>query len=395
MGKINLLFLGYAVSKQRSKELSGISIAGNNMQIALLKELYRYDDINLSVITVPPVATFPKDKKIIWNTKKQEIENNICAVEVGFINIPILKQISQSFTTYISAKKIIKQQPDTVILTFNMFPQIGAPSLKMKNKYGTEVVALLADPPIDIKKRNILESFVRKAYYKKTERYIEQADKLIVLNDELIKLYAPNKPYIVIDGAIDISEFKDGKSKEKITKKNIVFSGALTEYNGIREAISAMSYVSNESITLDIYGNGPLEEYVKQQAKTNKNVKYYGSVDNDTMRKLQQEAFLLINPRTIDDQMSRLTFPSKILEYMMSGTPILTTRLNGFSEDYFDKMFFVKTNEPEELGKAIDEIALLPECELSEIAKRAYEFVTTKKTWSVQAAEIVKFLKKE
>jgi glycosyltransferase involved in cell wall biosynthesis len=143
---------------------------------------------------------------------------------------------------------------------------------------------------------------------------------------------------------------------------------------------------------LDVYGGGYLEEYVAQFAKTHANVVYHGRVENKEVMQKQREAWLLINPRRVDDLIAKVTFPSKTFEYMLSGTPILTTRLNGYGAEYQDKMFFIEKGGAQGIADAISGIEKKDSKELMDTACRAYEFITKKRTWKEQTQRIIDFL---
>ena len=112
------------------------------------------------------------------------------------------------------------------------------------------------------------------------------------------------------------------------------------------------------------------------------------------MRQIQNNAYLLVNPRLISDPISEVTFPSKIFEYMSSSSPVLSTRLSGFTNDYNEKLFFSKSDSVNDLSYEINQIMSLPLSELNKIVKNANNFIKTKKTWSSQISLIYFFLKK-
>ena len=56
---------------------------------------------------------------------------------------------------------------------------------------------------------------------------------------------------------------------------------------------------------------------------------------NDFERELASADFLL-NPRDTEWPGSKYSFPSKLLEYMLMDRPILSTRMHGIPNEYFD-----------------------------------------------------------
>jgi len=170
-----------------------------------------------------------------------------------------------------------------------------------------------------------------------------------------------------------------------------LFSGALTEYNGIKNLIEAFHLIENVDVFLDIYGDGYLKEYVNQASQNDKRIRYHGRVDNKKVLRYQREAWLLINPRNTEDIVSKVTFPSKTFEYLLSGTPVLSTRLNGYTEEYNGTMFFIDNNSPEEIAKAITSL-INNKADMQIVASRGREFVKNTRSWKRQAGRIYDFI---
>ncbi len=389
---MKILFLGYTISKEATLNLNGVSYAGNNMQLNVLKNLVNETGMDICSITIYPIAAFPKSKKIIIRKENIQLFNNFYSVKIGFINLPILKQILETIMVFLEARKQIKKNNIKTVFTFNMFPQVGLPAKWVKKLYACEIVSLVADLPIDDSVgRKGLSKVLRDIFDYLTKSAILECDKIIALNINAINKYAPKTPFIIVDGGVESSDITPLKRKRN-KEKNIVYTGALVEYSGILNLIEAMKLIKDEKVVLDIYGSGQIEETIKRETKIMDNVRYHGRVDNLQVKKIQREAFLLVNPRPVDDPISKVTFPSKIFEYMLSGTPVLTTRLNGFSEGYLDKMFFVDNNNPELLATEINKIISLSEKERSSIALKARTYVINNKTWAKQCEKMKEFI---
>jgi len=225
----------------------------------------------------------------------------------------------------------------------------------------------------------------------RTKKSILQADKLIVLNKNARDIFARDTEFLVIEGGINPNEFAPVDSKAgPREEKNIVYGGSLAQYSGIQQLADCMDLIRDEKVVLDIYGDGTLREYLENHPSNR--VGYHGKVSNEEMLKIQQNAWLLVNPRPVDDAIANVTFPSKIFEYLMSGVPVLSTRLSGFLPEYEGKLFFAENNSTEELAKRIDEIAGLDEKTLAETAQRAKDFLLQEKTWDKQTEKMVDFI---
>ena len=391
---MDIIFIGYAVNDRIAEKLTGISIAGNKMQLDVLKYMEPAFE-NVFSTTIYPVSSFPKDHKLYYPKNKDVVVGNIQSIRVPFINITGIKQICQIINNYLEIKKLAKKSPDALLFTFNMYPQVGLPAVWIKKRYGNKIACLLADLPIDDNyNRSGIKKKIWDHYFHKTESFIKQIDKAIVLNKHAWELYCPGSECLVMDGGMDCNEDSSSTPDSEgyfPERKNLLYGGSLNEYSGIRELVEAMSYVDDESVELDIYGNGNLKDYIISHQ--NDRIHYKGVVKNSEMLELQKKAWVLVNPRPIDDRIAMVTFPSKIFEYLNSGTPVITTKLNGFSEEYLDKCFFSETNDPVKLAECINRVASLDQDDLREIAVKARNFIREKKNWKTQTQRIVDFLK--
>ena len=393
MGK-KYIYIGYCVPKEHEEKASGLSVAGNKMQLSIVHELSKYDDIELYPITIYPCASYPRDKHLIYKEAKIKLFDSCIALQVRFVNLPMLKQLCQILEVFCNVKKMVKENPDIELLTFNMYPQVGSPSCWIKKIYRNRITSIVADLPIDIKEdRSFFSRIIMNKFNAITKKNLEEVDKAIVLNENAKLQYLNTNEYIVVEGGIDVSELEDDdlhianyENRDRI----IIYSGALTEYNGIRNLIDAMQLVQ-EDVVLRIYGDGPLREVVESAAIKGKKIEYMGSVSNDQMLQLQRTAYLLINPRPINDPISQVTFPSKIFEYLLSGTVILTTRLSGFTVDYLDKMKFMG-DDPYSMARAIDDCMKISYENMSNMAVKAREFAINRKSWAKQVKRIHDFL---
>ena len=392
--KKQIIYTGYAISESEALNASGVSVAGNKMQLNILRELSKYDDLKICPITVYPCASYPMDSTLIYRKKYISLWDGQLSIRLGFINLPIIKQVCQILEMYWAIRKQLRDVPNAQLFAFNMYPQVGTPLRWLKKKYDVNVVAILADLPIDINNnRKGISKILMSIFNAETKKNIKTLNRAIVLNPNAAEQYLDAQEYIVVEGGIHIADksgsylqIKNYRERERI----IVYSGALVEYNGIRNLIEAMETVCEEVI-LRVYGDGPLKSYVEKAAQEKDNIEYMGRVSNEEMMMIQKDAYLLINPRPIDDPISQVTFPSKIFEYLLSGTVVLSTKMSGFSDEYLDKMILMD-DDARSIARKIDESMRIPHDRLNDMAEKAYQFVTKEKSWEKQGKKIHEFL---
>lgn len=384
------IFLCYAVDTKDNEYYSGLSVAGNKFQNNVIKYMKKYFD-DFEIIVIPPIAAFPKDRRLFFRKKRTRLMG-VKKTEVSFLNITGIKQVWQIISCYLTTIKSI--QKGTVLITYNFFPQIGIPAFFVKKIKKCKLYSIIADLPIDnMVNRDVLSKIFLGIGHSLTKRLLNKTEYSIVLNKQAWLEYASRSKYIVIDGGMEDSEYNKRKrcwSGYHYKKKNIMYSGSLDKYSGILNLINAMKLINNKEICLDIYGDGEMRDYV--ESLNMGNIRYHGKLSNEEVLKRQRDAWILINPRPIDDPIALVTFPSKIFEYMVSGTPVISTKLNGFNEEYNGKIIFANKGLVEELADCINKVNTMSDEELSQIASDAFAFIGERKLWSYQCKKIANFI---
>lgn len=398
---MKLLYIGSVIRTEDCTKNIGPSVAGNKMQIGLIKGLIKYFLENVSILTERPIAAFPREKTIYIKGGNIELKEKIFATKVPFINIFILKQLSLIINAFLLIKKWVKKykREEKAIICYNAYPYIALPVLWAAKLFNIKVICILADPPLDGIKHGILGRVAKVIEDRSTKRSIRKFDGLIVLNENAIIEYAQDSKYIVVDGGFEIEDTPNtpcggqwiDHSNEDAPLK-VIFSGAIIEYNGVLNLIEAAKLVRNPRFRLEIYGSGPLVSYIEKESKEDKRINYMGIVPNTEMMKIQRQAALLVNPRPTNDPISKVTFPSKMIEYLISGTPVVTTKLNGFTEDYLKHMFIFLDETPQAMADTIDDILSRDPNDLIKKSTDAREFIKEYKNWGVQSKKIIGFI---
>lgn len=130
----------------------------------------------------------------------------------------------------------------------------------------------------------------------------------------------------------------------------------------------------------------------KNHAEGNKAIRYCGVAPNSDIVKAELAATLLVNPRPTNEDYTKYSFPSKNMEYMASGTPVLTTKLPGMPEEYYPYVYLLEDESAEGMAKALKEILSQPEEELAQKGADAKNFVMEEKNNVSQARKLMDML---
>ena len=143
---------------------------------------------------------------------------------------------------------------------------------------------------------------------------------------------------------------------------------------------------------LEIYGPGDYVEELEAIAREDSRVFYGGMLLNTQIVEKEQEATLLVNPRPTNEEYVKYSFPSKTMECMASGTPLLTTKLPGMPKEYAPYVYFI-TEETESGMQAAMEAVFAQTAEaLHQKGAQAKDFVMREKNNIHQAKKLMDFL---
>lgn len=204
-------------------------------------------------------------------------------------------------------------------------------------------------------------------------------------------------PYIVVEGiceGVKESIPLGGELLDEASVKKIIFyAGGLSAAYGIKELVEGY-LESSRDFELWICGRGELAEYLNDIAVDNPSIRYLGFLDIDVVKALQAISHVLVITRNPEEIYTRYSFPSKLLEYMSSGVPILTTRLQGIPEEYYEYLNIIEDYSVAGISTAFD--AMYSGChhELSNMAERGRSYVLSEKNSLAVGRKITLFMEK-
>ena len=224
--------------------------------------------------------------------------------------------------------------------------------------------------------------------------FMRRFDKYVFLTEAMNEfLNKKNKPYCVMEGICDENESQRVNELEnKYSKKVCMYAGSLHKEYGIALLIDAFLKANPEESELHIYGNGNYVDKVKEFADSHDNIVYAGVVTGDVVVERECKATLLVNPRTTEGAYTKYSFPSKTLEYLASGTPVLMTKLPGMPEEYCDYVFLFEEESVDGYADKLKEILAKSKEELHRDGLKGKQFVLEKKNNIYQAMKVFKQL---
>jgi len=302
--------------------------------------------------------------------------------------------VSELFLFSKFLKKMDLYKYDVVIAYLVHLPFLRA--LKKSKLINKSIKTVLVCPDL-FNMMDLKASFFKK-FAKRIEKlflnnYFKYVDGYVLFTKYMIEqMPIKEGKYIVVEG-VNSTEPNFSLKQRKNNPFVLMYAGSLQFNFGIENIIDAIDLIKNEGIELHIYGDGPLSQIVIEKSHSNPCVKFYRFVDHNIVVQREREADLLINCRDPLLEYTKYSFPSKTFEYLLSGTPFLTTRLRGIPEEYYEFLFAIDDNRPSTIAKEIIRIKSLSDREINSKVMKGIQFVIKEKNYIVQSKKILDFIR--
>ncbi len=214
----------------------------------------------------------------------------------------------------------------------------------------------------------------------------------VFLSEPINEILNPyNKPHIIVEGLVD-PDMKPQDVKKKGSTRDIMYAGGLNEEFGLGYLCEAVMALVDKNIRLVFYGDGPFKSKIEEYASKDSRIVYYGTAPNSVIVEAERNATLLVNPRFTNAEYTWYTFPSKNIEYMVSGTPLATTRLAGIPKDYYLYIFTFDVETVEGYTETLRKILEHSDEELVDFGNSAQQFILNNKNATVQVRRIIELI---
>lgn len=351
------------------------------------------DSINGSVLPPYPVYEDRIIEPVEWEHKQGAKD-----ISVGYKNDKYINRVNCKKAMVRAADEWCKTRyegNDVIVFVYSMRSAPMATACHIKERIPQAKIYLtITDLPqfMDLGQSRI-KAALKKIDWRSIKKMQQKFDGFILYAEKMAEyLTIPAEKWMLMEGSYDTSE-QIIAVKDK--KKAVMYSGKLDEQYGIKMLVDAFMSIQDSDIELWITGGGNTEAYIKECAKKDNRIKFYGFLPSrqDVLQK-QAEASLLVNMRLPSEPASGYCFPSKLFEYMATGTPVLSFDIAGIPREYLQYLLVVEKESTEALREKMQLALRLDKKELECLGNRASTFIKTKKTNRVQSGRIWDYVNK-
>lgn len=375
-----------------------LGFSNHNFEMSLIHGLC-HQNVDISFVSMPGVFSYPQFNRKSFIHKEIFEFDGYPGCSIGYWNMVGINKFTRVFAgarTIITAVKNHKNNVSIIINTptTDLLLSVDIAS-KMLNRH-IDTTLIIPDIPSMITSMNQnkgLKSRIINVMDHHSEKLAGKCDRLVLLTEQMKDYFSKEMPYMVMEGIVDVETM----DLQSISKSDIVpyflYTGTLRKIFGVMDLVNAFEK-SNlpDDMELWICGSGDAADDIRKHAAKNRKIKFLGLVDSKHALELQHNAFCLVNPRTSKGEFTKYSFPSKTMEYLLSGNPVIAHKLPGIPDDY-DKYLIYPDNETiSALAKTLSDLAAMPEERRTELGRAGRDFVISEKNSIAQTRRILDFI---
>lgn len=338
------IFLGFLFEEEKEQELlkvcRGVQTAANQYQKGFLSGLGREMEI-YSVLCVPIYPRGCRRLRFQEETVQTAYGN---MTYIPFLNFPQIREYMQEAYLYRALSKRLKKTSEEVtIYVYSLYLPFLRVMRRLKQKHGSRIRYCLIIPDLAgeygiMRRKFTLRGIKDRLEAKRKMTLPSAADSYVFLTEAMRELFPP-KPYTVIEGFLPQTDFD---YKQPRIPCSILYTGSLNPVFGISRLLEAFQGIDDPRYQLWICGAGGEQAQVEAAAAEDPRITYYGYLPKQEIMKLQAKCDILVNPRSSEGTYTKYSFPSKTMEYLLSGSKVVMYRLEGVGEEYYR---FIRTIE--------------------------------------------------
>jgi len=286
------------------------------------------------------------------------------SVELPYVNLPVMRRYSL-FKSCLERLPMNSEQ-SRIIVSYNVPEWQKDLISRLRQRSKVCWICIVADS--DAPKCADGYVFLSHGYF---ERFPEYGKKLHLDGG----IYPPCKPKNEI------------LRRQKHNKMRFMYSGSLGKWGGISVLLDALRHIDSDEFEVLVSGPGMTKENLRR-VNGDSRVVFLGMLGERQLAEAYASIDVFLNPRPTRISGSENNFPSKLLDYLGWGKPIISTWTDGLAPEYRHVLNLVE-DDPRSI--AAEMIRFIQEGHRFQIpAEWAFRF---NKTWDQQAERLSGFIR--
>jgi glycosyltransferase involved in cell wall biosynthesis len=343
-----------------------------------------------------PIQNYPLGRKLLFRGSQFE-ENGIKGALLGFVNLLVLKHLTRFIACLLTLPLLMMRHKVEWMFIHGTHTPFLLSGL-LARLFGRKLAVVLTDlPGVILPTDSRLARALKRVDIWVVGGVLARADAVIALAPALVKQFAIRKPSLVIPGILDstiVAQASKTAIKSIPTKPfMIIYAGSLSSAYGVDRLLDAIQGLDGFDVRIKLFGRGDQEPKIKALVACDARFQYGGFVGNEQLIPELRKADLLINARPTHEAFALMSFPSKLIEYLAMGRPVLTTRIVSIPQSYMPHLYFIDDESPEGIRRAILGVMATPPIERESRAAHAQKFICAESSEMATGHQIAQLIR--
>ncbi len=393
-------FIGSLYPRERTEEIvnnckpGGIGNAANNLQWALIEGFDHFYQ-EFTIVTQPNLRPYPKYyKKPSFKKSIFSHKNGAKDYCLGYVNIHGISHLSRYVGLRRKLREIIPKDEEAIIIIYGISSPFIMAVADLKNNGWNQLKTCLIVPDLPqfmSESKNLVYRTLKAIDKRIVDKTLIHIDCFVPLNENMVKeLKIINRPWVRVEGIYNGYPKYIIPAKEK--KKIILYTGNLNERYGVKELLEAFKLIERDDYQLWIRGEGNTKKNVLQEAEKDNRIIYIDQMPLDRLQQLLQKATVLVQLAPANQEFTKYFFPSKIMNYMASGTPMISTKIKGIPNEYYEYCYIFNSSKTIQMKDRLIEVCEKSPDELKEFGEKAKNFVLKNKNPVAQVRKVYEMI---
>lgn len=369
MSATEILFIGGVFAKENENEVihqakKGVEFSANELQLRLISALRELAPTE--VVSAPFIGHYPnRSSSPIFRGFSEP--QSLCRY-VRFNNLWGFRNLSRTRSLRRTVRDFVRKPGDRkLIVAFSAHdPFLSAAAYAKRLDPSVRVCAFLPDLPQYMNLElhpGVLYTLFKQLDVRLIYRHLRSADASVVLTEPMAAmLYVADRPYAVVEGVVErLPEPKEVQQEPQQADRviRIVYTGKMNLRFGIGYLLDAFASLKGSQYRLILCGDGDAADRIRLCAERDWRITFTGQITPEAAATYVESATVLVNPRPNGEAYTRYSFPSKNIDYLLSGKPVVAFVLDGMSPDYRNFLFEARPDcDPAEALRAAIEAAI-------------------------------------
>lgn len=336
-----ILFIGFvapeSVLDEAFSQEPAPQVSAAKFQLSFLAGLVKSGAL-INALSALPIASFPKSKiKFVRSREFHMFDKKLHGHLIGGANLPILKLGVRLAKALLHGRKMAKRSASDAILVYSLHTPLLLTALYLKKRTGLPAAVFIPDLPMHMHGRppSGLHGLLKRADNALLKKLVSGFDLALPFTKGIGEDWLPSgMRFQVVEGIAPPAERPAMQFRmQNPDKPKLLYTGSFTEITRFARLFSERPDISAELV---FAGDGADREELEAISAKDGRIQVMPFLGEAALGKLIEQADFLLNPRNSRWEGGRYSFPSKLLDYAYRSKPILSTRLPGIDDRYFD-----------------------------------------------------------